>query len=210
MKTIELNTHLPTLVAAKNTALSPVKLVDQFYEFSEVRHLQDGLHPNAEGEMKMSLKLYDVLLGLISHPAVTKVNNKQYGTGINQFNYVGDWKHKPDFGLCAECSSTEIGIYNIDYSVSDVVNSYAEIKFAGNYVKFYGVKMPYHGIAGVSIDGGSEVMVDMYSAAPFGYSKVWTSPTLSGGVHTLKIRVTGNSNPSSAGSLIAIDRIEFA
>jgi hypothetical protein len=37
---------------------------------------------------------------------------------------------------------------------------------------------------------------------------MYISPTLPSGPHTLKVRVTGDKNPSSTSAVISLDRIE--
>jgi hypothetical protein len=65
-----------------------------------------------------------------------------------------------------------------------------------------------NGIAGISIDGGPEQRVDYYSSIRVGEQLVYVSPTLPAGQHTLKVRVTGDKNPSSTSAVISLDRIE--
>lgn len=52
----ELNALITGLVSSKNTALSPVRLVDQNSGFNPANDTYDGVHPNATGEEKMAQK----------------------------------------------------------------------------------------------------------------------------------------------------------
>ena len=56
-----LNSQLPGLVTAKNTADSPVIFVDQAAGFSASTDTYDGVHPNLGGEEKMGQKWFDAI-----------------------------------------------------------------------------------------------------------------------------------------------------
>jgi acyl-coenzyme A synthetase/AMP-(fatty) acid ligase len=67
-------------------------------------------------------------------------------------------------------------------------------------------KEEYHGIAAVSLDGGQEKMIDLYSKRRRGYQLLWAASNLTTGVnHTVKIRCTGNKNTKALASNISID-----
>ena len=128
---------------------------------------------------------------------VTRIEDSVMGNGLNQISYRGEWRHSTG---------------NID---ADGTNSYscnsgdtATLRFAGTSVSFFGVTDSNHGIVGISIDGGEESLVDEYSAGRIVGARLWTSPTLPSGEHTLTIRVTGTSNPQSRYIWATIDRIE--
>jgi Ricin-type beta-trefoil lectin domain-like len=71
------------------------------------------------------------------------------------------------------------------------------------------VTAPEHGIAGVSVDGGTETLVDEYSAARTGDVAVWTSPRLASGKHTIRVRVTGTQRAAAAHDWVTVDRFEI-
>src|SRR5438034_10372706 len=120
------------------------------------------------------------------------------GTGQNQFNYSGaGWQH----GGCAEC-------YNGDNSWDNTTNQSVTVAFTGTQIKFYGVKDPGHGKGAVSIDGGTETTRDLYAATRAGNVLRWTSPVLTNGAHTFKLRVTGTKNASSSGYAAVPDRVD--
>lgn len=58
-----LNALLPALVRAKSTSQSPIVLVDQNTGFSREAgvDIDDGLHPNAQGEAKMAARWFEAL-----------------------------------------------------------------------------------------------------------------------------------------------------
>jgi mannan endo-1,4-beta-mannosidase len=135
----------------------------------------------------------------------TTVDDSVSGTGTNQFNYIGSgWNH------CTNCNEGGSAIfYNSSQSWLTVTNSSATIAFNGKQIKYYAVKSTDVGIVAVSIDGGAETMVDLYGSPKTGNVLVWTSPTLTSGNHTFKIRDTGTKNGSSSGATITLDRVDI-
>ncbi|WP_203902589.1 methyl-accepting chemotaxis protein [Virgisporangium aliadipatigenens] len=129
---------------------------------------------------------------------VTYVEDYVTGSGNAQFEYIGSWCHS---GANAETSGTNT--YNI--TPDDV----ARIRFTGTKVRFYAITGPNHGIGAVSLDGGPETLVDMYSPERRSGVKLYESPTLPRGQHTLTIRVTNRWNPQSRYGWVTIDRVEF-
>jgi lysophospholipase L1-like esterase len=61
------NDAIPALVASKNTARSPVRLVDQNAGFNASVDTYDGVHPDLSGENKMAARWFDALVPLISN-----------------------------------------------------------------------------------------------------------------------------------------------
>jgi len=133
------------------------------------------------------------------------INDSVQGTGTNQFNYVGSgWQHNSNNCQGNPCE------YNNDNSWDNTTNDYVTVSFTGVQIKFYGVLSPGHGIGAVSIDGGSETMIDFYVAKRAGNQLMWTSPKLSPGSHTFKLRVTGTKNASSSDTFVALDRVAIS
>jgi hypothetical protein len=132
---------------------------------------------------------------------VTTVDDLVQGTGMNQFNYVGAWTHVPNTDI--------VGSFNGSVSYTDTTNDSATITFTGTQIKFYIARRSNRGIAAVSIDGGPETMIDEYGAQDAGNVLVYTSPVLSAGMHTFKVRNTGTHNASSTGFRVDIDRVDI-
>lgn len=99
--------------------------------------------------------------------------------------------------------------YNASQHWAATTNDTATLIFSGTQIKFYGVTYNYHGIGAVSIDGGTETTIDFYSANKTGDVLLWTSPVLTNGIHTFKLRVTGTHDSSSTGTVIVVDRAEI-
>jgi hypothetical protein len=132
---------------------------------------------------------------------VTTVDDLVSGTGLNQFNYVGAWTHVPNTDI--------VGSFNGSVSYTDTTNDSATITFNGTQIKFYIARRSNRGIAAVSIDGGPETLIDEYGATDAGNVLVYTSPVLSAGTHTFKVRNTGTHNASSTGFRVDIDRVDI-
>lgn len=93
-------------------------------------------------------------------------------------------------------------------STYTLVNGVVEVTFIGKKIEWWTEKALNHGIAALSIDGGAEVMVDLYASTTVNNSqKVWTSPDITVGEHKLKIRFTGNKNALATQSNFIHDRI---
>jgi len=124
------------------------------------------------------------------------VNDSVTGTGLNEFEYVGNWS-----------VGTGADKYEGDDHYSSTTDDYFQVRFDGTQIALYGAQAAWHGIAAVSIDGGPETEVDYYSSTRQDDVLLWTSDTLAAGEHTLKVRVTGTHNASSSGNTVTADRV---
>jgi O-glycosyl hydrolase/riboflavin biosynthesis pyrimidine reductase len=134
----------------------------------------------------------------ITQPNATRLNDNTTGPGTNQFDYHGSWSY---YGA-------QTGAWANDNHYSAVTNAFYEVTFTGSKIDLYGAKAANHGIAAVSIDGGAETLVDLYRATRVDNILIWSSPGLSAGNHTLKVRVTGTKNGLSSGVSIPADRVD--
>ena len=91
--------------------------------------------------------------------------------------------------------------YDGSNSWDNATGDYVTFTFTGVQIKFYGVLNTLHGIGAVSLDGGSETMIDYYSAKRLADQLMWTSPMLPAGTHTFKLRVTGTKIPAALSTL---------
>ena len=147
---------------------------------------------------------FDIGASEYSAGRFVNVDDSARGTGLNQFNFTGTWSYCP--GGCALSVPTQ---YLGTTSTSSVTNSAASIAFNGTQIAFTGVTGPDAGIAGVSIDGGSEVNVDFYRPSVQGNQLLYTSPFLSSGSHSINVRVTGTHDGSSTANNIVLDHAEI-
>ena len=67
----------------------------------------------------------------------------------------------------------------------------------GGTITLKSTRAATNGIQAVSIDYGTETLVDLYSTSYQANASVYTSPFLPQGLHTLQVRVTGTRNPSA-------------
>ncbi|MEU3891867.1 RICIN domain-containing protein [Streptomyces sp. NPDC029041] len=114
-------------------------------------------------------------------------------------SYSGSWGHASD----------ENGPYAGTNSYSDATGDTATLNFVGTGVTLHSVTAPSHGMVSVSIDGGAEALVDLYSAQRTGDVSVWTSPRLASGKHTIRVRVTGTKRDAATHDWASIDRFEI-
>jgi len=82
-------------------------------------------------------------------------------------------------------------------SFTTVTGSTVEVTIDGYKFDWYTEKRLNHGTAGVKIDDQPEVMVDLYAKREDNNSVVvYSSPTLTNGIHKVTIRMTGAKNPA--------------
>lgn len=126
------------------------------------------------------------------------INSAKGSFDDTAFSYDGMWS-----------VGNTAGKYQDNDQYSAVAGAYYTFRFTGTQAKIYGSMASHHGIAAISIDGGPETTVDLYRpGARAEQQLLFTSPKLSQGVHTVKVRVTGNHNAASTGVVISADRID--
>lgn len=91
------------------------------------------------------------------------------------------------------------------HQFSSALNSTLVTKFTGTKIEWIGEKDRHLGIAAVSIDNGLETLVDQYSATNSKQQILFTSPVLTQGLHTIKLRVTGTKKAESTGVYLVHD-----
>lgn len=131
---------------------------------------------------------------------VNTVNDNTLGSGNNQFEYVGGWNY-----------GAQIGAYLQDNHWSNYAGSYYQIRFVGTQIKLYGAKNSNCGIAGISVDGGAETLVNLYSPNRTDNKLLYTytSPISSNMQHILKVRMTGTKDSKATDYYITADKVEI-
>ena len=138
-------------------------------------------------------------LGLpVEIPPTATINDAALGEGSERLGYSAGWQ-------VGKNGST----YGGDDHYTATAGRTVTTRFTGIGLRYWFSTAPYHGIAAVSIDGGPETRVDLYRSERRDKQAVWTSPVLTRGEHRITIRATGTRNPSSSGSTITVDRIDF-
>jgi len=82
------------------------------------------------------------------------------------------------------------------------------IHFTGSYLALVAKTASVYGIAKVTVDGGTPVMVDLYSASTMYQQKVWNTGFLTDGTHTVVIEWTGTKNAKATKTNIGIDAVQ--
>jgi mannan endo-1,4-beta-mannosidase len=132
-------------------------------------------------------------------PSSPPVSPSARTTQVNdaQFTYTGSWN-----------TATGAGKFQGDDHYSSATGATYSLSFAGSRVSLYVSVAPHHGIAAVSVDGGPETTVDLYSANRAEQRLIYTSPVLASGAHVIRVRVTGTRNSASSGTVVNADRID--
>lgn len=94
--------------------------------------------------------------------------------------------------------TTVAGHHNNTISFSGVANSSLVTKFTGTKIVWIGEKDKHLGKVAVSIDNGPETIVDQYNATNLKQQALFTKE-VTAGLHTIKLRLTGEKNAASSG-----------
>lgn len=137
-----------------------------------------------------------------SQPVTVTVSNGS--TRIEQDNpavtYTGIWVTASD--------PTVSGGTAIESNQADAT---ATLSFSGTQVSWIGYRCACAaGFAEVSVDGGSPVQVDNYSATTQPQAVVYTSPILPRGNHTLTITVTGQYDRAGNSAYVVVDAFDVS
>jgi len=111
--------------------------------------------------------------------------------------YAGSWK-------TAATSSAAGG----SFAYANTSGSSVTIHFSGIDLAWYAKQGPSYGKAKVTVDGGSPVTVDLYSASVLWKQKVWSTGILASGTHTVKIQWAGSKRTAATGTNINVDQVD--
>ncbi len=136
--------------------------------------------------------------GVSYAPPAQVVDASAQGTGLNEFDYSGDWHQNWNYGWTNS---------PVEYS-SNSTDSYYLFQFTGQQARVYGSLAPQNGILAFSVDGGGETYFDAYSAREEHGAFLFATPNLDYGPHTLKVRVTGLKHPYSRSFNISVSNID--
>ena len=78
-------------------------------------------------------------------------------------------------------------------------------RFEGTQVGLYGPRGGRYGIAAISLDGGSETLVDCYSPEERNRVLLYSSGPLAPRTHAVTVRVTGEKSESATAGFVAVD-----
>lgn len=113
-----------------------------------------------------------------------------------------------DYFRTITTSSANGGSYDVanHYATSDTGSKpYYQLTFKGTGFNWYATKSLYGGTAAVYIDGVARATVNQYYTSTVYQSRVYSSPTLTNGVHRLVIYLNGTKSTASKGYDVSLD-----
>ena len=113
-----------------------------------------------------------------------------------RIEYEGTWAH--DTGWSQASHGT--------VSFSNVVEDVIDFWFEGEEIEYVYTRALNRGIAGVTIDGGPEIELDLYSHQAHWQAR-WNPGRLAPGRHHMRIRVLPKRNPVSGGYFVDLDAL---
>ena len=168
---------------------------DTSYDGSVSYYGHWGLIDHSGSTPKPEYVLLKSILAIGNGPLI---NDNPVGSSPNQFQYSGSWSY----------SSTDSNAFFGDTHWTNTANSTYQLTFTGNSVRVFATKGSANGIMAVSLDGGTEVLIDTYATTRQDQALLFDSPTLSYGTHTLTARVTNQKNANSSNFYIQADKVE--
>ncbi|MPQ44324.1 discoidin domain-containing protein [Clostridium tarantellae] len=126
------------------------------------------------------------------------LNDSNLGTATNQFNFSKGWNYE---------KLIEDQAYNGDNHWTIEVGATVAVNFVSPKFHIVAIKDPNHGIMTLSIDGGSEIDVDLYSSKRTFKQIVYESSVLSNSEHKIVLKCSGRKNTSANGIAASIDAI---
>jgi hypothetical protein len=111
-----------------------------------------------------------------------------------KFGYAGSWK-------TTKSSSSSGG----SFFQANAKNSLVTVRFTGTRLVWLGRTGTGYGQARVSLDGGPDSTVDLYSESAKSKQEIWDSGVLAYGTHTITIEWSGTKGTDAQGTAINVD-----
>ncbi len=159
---------------------------------------------NAAGKY-ISVDAIDVIGTLVTTPANPPAPSTpgpattRYEQNDAHFTFAGGW-----------IASSSVSASGGSFRYANSAGSSATATFTGTLLAWIGKTSPSYGKAKVTVDGGTPLTVDLYSADTKWQQKIWDTGTLAAGAHTVKIEWTGTKSASAIGANISIDAFDIA
>jgi hypothetical protein len=136
-----------------------------------------------------------------SPPETREISDDAVGMDLFEVEYRGAWRR----------DTTREKARGGSEHISAVEGDLLQIRFEGRRLTWHTSKENSFGVAAVSIDGGPESLVDLYTycVEPQYGRFVYDSGELSPGEHLFTVRVTGQKAAKSSGHAISHDRVEI-
>jgi SpoIID/LytB domain protein len=157
-----------------------------------------GTHESAANGSDVSVDAFDVLGTLLQtpKPPVPPVW-KRFEQTASAVRLSGTWMLKRQTALSG-------GSYRFTHSTA----ARAVFTSSGTAIRWIGKRGPTFGKAYVSVDGGRETLVDLYSARVYYRRVLWASPALPAGTHVVRIRPSGTHNAHATGHYVGVDAFD--
>lgn len=130
------------------------------------------------------------------------VDDSVLGSDLHQMHYSRGWQTPS-----SKDSEFRPAKYGCSSSWNKHVNETMTFTFFGSKVELFGVRYPGHGIAAVSIDGGTETMADFFGPNSGNMVMYASQPMCPPGQHVLRVRTTGSKNAKAVDSFLSLDRV---
>jgi O-glycosyl hydrolase len=155
------------------------------------------------GSLATTIPANSVVTHVIS--GATAANNASTSEIVNDGNgwtYSGSWN---DVGYNG-ADQGAYGLWDQDEHSSQSANATASLTFHGTGIDLFGTIAPSSGLMSVSIDGGTAVTVNAHNNVRLDGVRLWSSPNLTAGRHTLQVKILGQAGASGGGTWGNVDR----
>jgi hypothetical protein len=122
----------------------------------------------------------------------------RYEENDGHFVYTGSW-------VTPASSSASGGTFRY----ADTSGSSVRVTFVGSYLGWITKESPVYGMAKVTLDGGTPVIVDLCSASEGFKQLAWQTGQLVPGTHTVLIEWTGTKNARATDYNIGVDAFDI-
>jgi hypothetical protein len=146
-------------------------------------------HPGVKGGTRVNVDAFDVIGTLDQAPGLIL-----YQQSAPQLTYAGTW-------ISVTTSSASGG----SFTYAKAAGSSVTVRFTGTSLAWIAKTGPLYGLAKVTVDGGTPVMADLYSATVAWKRQVWDTGTLAAGRHTVLIEWTGAPSVAGGGGDLDVD-----
>jgi stage II sporulation protein D len=154
-----------------------------------------GTHATRSGGSYVAIDAVDVAGTLLTVPRPPVWRRYEQTTATAK--YSSGWKMS---ALAGSSGGT--------HAYSHVTSATVVFTFTGMRVRWIGKRAADYGKAWVSVDSSAAVLVDLYSAKALFQQRVFESPLLALGTHTLTIRVAGTKNAKATYHYVDVDAFE--
>jgi hypothetical protein len=169
-----------------------------------------------QDSFKVTMTFNKVSAGFPLPAVVTEVDDNFFGQDYNNSliytpqNFMGDNIINP---LGWNFSKGQV--FNVAHHKNTLAfiqtDGWIDFEFTGHKIEWHAEQFESYGIAGVSVDGSPETMVDLYQ--PWNYNNstaVFVKDSLENNVsHKIRIRFTGQRNPNSNSQAARITNDKF-